>query len=226
MALPEHRSAVVHQREMLVLANSPQHGHRCLVGVTHVGRLLRLVTRDGSPLPATARDFKPGTVIQFDDHGPHPNYYQPENHATSGRFLARPGWPTGATQRILDRLASDPAPLFGGQGKCVSPKQAAALRSSIRVVHPTQAAFYAKMAANHFQVRVRFTGPGGCFDLPVTDDHWTHTRMPRLACGEPPVALPIRYLLVSLGENFDGLHWKIVAGVHPHVPDPPLHPDR
>lgn len=224
----------------LVLANSRKLGGRCVAVVDRSGGWVRPVsgsehgelTNAECTLGDQSRTLAVLDVVGADFGAPSPTPYQPEDHAAPPSWRLWDPHPSAAqVSAWLDATVDHSADFLarGRQDRIrasdITPSSP--LRSSLALVRPSDPSW--RTMSGSQQIRVSFSLDGVTndrgypidFDLVVTDPQWEH-RVRRAAGGAirqmTPADLGIAndrsiYLTVSLGEPFQGDHYKLVAAV-------------
>lgn len=216
--------------DMLCLANSEKNGQRCLAGVRlDTGGWIRPVsTEGGGALFEDQYTTECGKIarpldsvrIRFDQYSP--KYHQPENWLISKE----------ESLELLDSELKKPQLLalntaLQRKGKIFSTEQNHRPKTelkdslstqSLTLIRPQNTHFYTKTINNeNNQPRSEFDFDGHHYDFPITDPRWRQR-----VRGDNPRDLPSINDLnndedilftVSLGEEYEGHCYKIVAAV-------------
>lgn len=210
--------------DLICLANSYKHDHRCIAGLRTDGRgWLRPVTeREHGELEYRHYRLPDQSeprlldVIRVGLSNPHPLPHQPENWRVDGsawELIERPA--RGECARIVVGSVSEEPLLFGTSGKSVSCVRFELLpaKESLVLIEPSDIQWLTLDKA-----RVLFRLEDVYYNLPLTDPMYVG-RLKKLATGShQSAALGIpenRTILftISLGEPFDGICYKLVAAV-------------
>lgn len=209
---------------LVILARSWKAGDLCIAGKTIVDRrpggwvrpvsdterhaLDRAVCRTGRG------DAEILDIVDVALRAAAPLAHQPEN------------WTIGAAQwtsrgrldpRDLDSLVDPVAPLWlpsrhpnVGRLDAITAADAAEVDSSLRLIKTTSVRFDRSIWDGKHKWRVKFHHAGHLYDLRVTDIAQCARldREDRAVVEQGPT-----YLCISLGENFNGMHYRLVAGV-------------
>ncbi len=110
----------------------------------------------------------------------------------------------------LNKLIDSTHPtLFGNTGKAVSAEHINELNYSLMFIKPQNFEVYEKCYEFDKKIRGRFTYNGSHYDLPVTNVSFLHA----LNKGIPSFNQDNVYLIISLGIELEGWHYKLIAGV-------------
>lgn len=211
-------------RYLLCLANSKKYGERCIAGVEleKSERAFRILAVDNRPKwlrPVTdsafgaisetlADRFSLLDVIEIVVTDSAPQGYQSENvkfDETSLRRAAQLRPSHELLGLVIDRDATN---LFGSMGRAVSREKISSVSRSLMCIKPEAVSFNEKTAEDgKSQIRATFRFQGHLYDLPVTDVAFCRRFKTRKIVGENV------YLTISLGLEFEGWHYKLVAGV-------------
>ena len=199
---------------ILILANSFKNGHWCVAGKSTATRQwVRLVGNPTGAALTTAQTMytnsfgpqrlRPLKKIVMDIGAPVPLINQPEN------FLAMPGWRQAHVKAFTpDQLhLYQDAPLdLWGDGDCVSDMDIQTgvieIRQSLYLIAVSNMRFHRNA---HDKRRVSFAYNGQHYDLSST--------CPSYDRCEEGTMVPNGYICVSLGEDYRGAHYKIVASI-------------
>lgn len=215
---------------LLCLANSRKVGGCCLAGKEvrrgGFGRWVRPVTtlpQGEIPASLVPPGVGPRSLIEVPLLGARAHPVQPENWLLDTDRPIRILGPVvpGALERAVDEIGG---PLWvnghsSGKGlnDHVPVEEAAACGFSLALIRPDRAAFRVRppfSPQDPPQVRVRFGHGGEEYDLAVTDPVWEQRVIHSVGAGSARVLIR-PHLCLSLGEEFHGWHYKLVAGVIP-----------
>jgi hypothetical protein len=216
--------------EMIVLANSLKLSGRCVAGVsTETGQWIRPVSEweHGELYPGEfrigGREPQPLDVVRFSYSRPVPVAAQPENVLIEGgRWeLVRRIEPEEAYAELEPFLSSGPE-IFGDCEAGVAEDEAnAGLDSSLALVEADGSVNFVVRPrfapGKQLRTRAVFDLSSRAYDLPVTDGK---LKPKMLSCdvgtyegGDMGIAANGRTLLtISLGQPFNKMNWKLVAG--------------
>lgn len=210
------------RRTLVCLANSIKLGDLCFAGVDlgtgewirPIGSGLRgaVTRREQQFADGNIADFLDVVSIPLDRHRPVPG--QPENW-----HLARGGWEfegrlsTEQASELLESLVCD-GPIFGVSGKRVSVAtvQRGLITSSLAIVRPREVSWRWEGAGKLY---AEFEHAGHHQSLKITDPMFIR----EFADDRPDLYYfddddeVTTYLTVSLPEEWEGAHWKLIAGV-------------
>ncbi len=210
--------------EFLCLANSRKHGGRCLAGYVGESGWVRPVSDAGGGefSKSAVSHIRLLDLVKIDIDQAEPLDSQPENVVFAPPdFSARSG--TVSEISALLAWAEDPDPellRLGLQDRIA----ATALKSdpmstSLTLIEPTDIRWSVRDRGDQpNQVRCQFTFKRRSYDFAVTDPD-LEASVGRLSAGPHPraaagIGKDDRVLLtISLGEEYDGDHYKLVAGV-------------
>lgn len=214
--------------EILVLASSKKHGGRCVAGITRSGDWVRPVSGGSHGLfeaqcsvdgrwPEVLDVIRFGYSKQLEDPA------QPENFLidTSEWELSKRLDPTEARENLRGFLSSGPT-LLGNRGRAVKDEIAAeGVEASLALIEPRSGVKLIlsppEDGKGKPKTRVAFNFSAAEYDLPVTD---IAVEEALRAAGEgsyDPEDLGLvsgtTFLTISLGEEFEGWHYKLAAAV-------------
>lgn len=199
---------------ILILANSFKNHHWCVAGKSTTTRQwVRLVgDRAGAALTAEQTTYtnsfgpqrlRPLKKIVMEIGAPVPLINQPEN------FLAMPGWRQAHVKAFTPdqlHLYADTPPDLWGDGDCVSDMDIqmgdTVIGQSLYLVAVNDMQLHRNA---HDKRRVSFTYNGQAYDLSSTCPSYDRYEKGEMA--------PNGYICVSLGEDYRGDHYKIVATI-------------
>ncbi len=217
--------------EMICLANSRKRGGRCVVGLRTDGQgwLRPVAPYEDGALYGQHYTLDDGSqaqmldVLMVDVVEPVPAPHQPENWLVGQETWKLVSRPAGRKEAMmlashvqrgpeLLRCETNKMPLEAFQG--MSARSSAALVAPMHVDWEIKRGFEGRR-----QVRARFALGRVRYDLVVTDPD-LEQRLSHLQEGSYYIPSPDderiseRFLLtISLGEEFNGFHYKLVAGV-------------
>lgn len=198
---------------IVILACSMKHSGRCLAGKTMINKQwIRLVGDvEGAELAidqtffsnnyGTQNKAKPMQKIQMNIGQHAPLAHQPEN------YIAIPGWSQIPGYNLrpseLKAYADTPASLWGTSDRVSNTRigREVPVPQSLYLVKVTELSLY----RNGQQRRATFNYNGMGYDLACTDLSYDDFEAERRR--------PNGYLCISLGEDFRGDHYKIVATI-------------
>lgn len=217
------------QRErILVVANSRKLGGRCIAGVSlDQNRLVRPISPVGngalsdSECQVDGRTPKLLEVVTFEHEGGGGDPAQPENVTIVGK-----SWKSGGSldpQIALDVLLaarSEDFVLLGNRGRAVPCDMAARGMPSLAIVVPTNLRFGhgPRVEGRSGRPRAAFGFGGRRWNLPLTDFEIgpAIALLPEGVYDLDDLGIPRPehlFLAVSLGQEYEGWHYKLVAGV-------------
>jgi hypothetical protein len=150
-------------------------------------------------------------IVQVNIVSLKPQGYQSENMLFDNRHLTAIG-KVNQNGALIDKLLSANRPtLFGNKSKTVSAEHINQLDHSLVFIKPARAQIYqTTTSTGNPQLRARFTYANTPYNLPVTDIEFIHQ------FGKNPMILQSCnhvYFTISLGIEFNGWHYKLIAGV-------------
>ena len=212
---------------IICLANSYKHGGRCIAGIEITfdangkpfivrhpdGRpvWLRPVSDspDGSIPNEIAKDIKLFSVIKVTDVVPCPNKAHVEDIKYS-QLESRHGYFTpndNLLQLCLDKKHQN---IFYFQGKAVSAQMVERLDYSLMLIKPNDVEAYVDENREKSKYRMKFSYYGSHYDFSITDPEFLEAFKTNPELGSN---LKNVYLALSLGMEFEGFHFKLVATV-------------
>lgn len=207
---------------MVCLANSRKTGGRCVAGIDlRSGKWIRPVNDNGESLSLKDISYEDGSVSQLLEvvevplirH--QPLYYQPENWIIDKTvYWSKLGELT--PQRLEDYCDAPPLIFYDARDRL--PKESVLsnrVSRSLCLIRVESVCFVKKwgMSRSFPQIRAEFEYGGAWYSLVVTDDAWEQKFRGRgIELGRYPYNEPF-LLTISLGEEFQGQHYKLVAGV-------------
>ncbi|MFQ3597148.1 MAG: hypothetical protein SNJ55_09035 [Chloroherpetonaceae bacterium] len=211
-------------RYLLCLANSKKYGERCIAGIEleksgNIFRVVRIgdqpkwirpVSEDefGAISESIAGKFALLDVIEIMITNSVPLGYQSENVRFKENSLIRVAQLQPSHELLRLAVDKNAQNLFGNSGKAVSREKISTVSYSLMCIKPQEVAFSEQTSVSGYnQIRCTFLFQNQHYDLPVTDI---------LFCREFKHGKRIGqniYLTISLGLEFEGWHYKLVAGV-------------
>lgn len=214
--------------EMLCLANSVKHNARCLAGVRlDTGGWIRPVSdEDGSGLlpeqymTASGHVPTPLDTVKFEVRKQHPKYHQPENWIVSGKTWELVETEVDNSQLLaLNSAVQREGDVISDEQDFIAKHELAdiAVPNSLTVLHPTDVKFWIKEQDDGPKPRADFSFDGVEYSMPITEPAWRE----RAAAGDdaslpsPDDIADSEKLLftISLGENYEGNCYKLIAAV-------------
>ena len=215
----------------ICLANSYKHGGRCIAGVEVVpmseGQMFIARHDDGRPcwirpvsmaengeIPISlAQGIKVLSLVKLIDVVPCPDKAHTEDVHCS-RIESCPN-NIEYDEEFLSQLV-DPVhqSVFYFRGKAIPATMINRLDYSLMLIHPEKASAYIDEEREKSKYRMKFTYYGSNYDFPITDPCFLETfkKNPQRYADINGV-----YLTLSLGLEFEGFHFKLVAAVLPPV---------
>lgn len=211
----------------ICLANSYKHGGRCVAGIEIAfdanGKPIIVRHPDGRPcwirpishepdgsIPnEIAKDIKLFAVVKLIDVISRPNKAHVEDTLFSqmecrhGHFIQN----DELLQLCLDKKHQN---VFYFQGKAVPAQMVERLDYSLMFIHPENTLAYIDEKREKSKYRMKFTYYGSNYDFPITDPVFLEEFKNN---PEYFVQMSDVYLTLSLGLEFEGFHYKLVAAV-------------
>ena len=218
-------------KRLVCLANSRKHGDHCVAGREwadgSVGAWIRPVSdRDDQALSEEERSYgggkggepQIGDVMEVPLLQPQPQDSQPENWLLNpGRSWEKAG---AIAWNDLDKLVDPEAPLWTngssshtGTNNRVPEDQGATLTDSLRLIRVDDLRLDVRFSEYtlRFEVDGVFSYGGADYKLRVTDPEYEFAYTFLHDPGEHYVGES--YLTISLGEPFEGYHYKLIAAI-------------
>lgn len=211
---------------MVCLANSKKYGERCIAGIVveqRDGRLETVHTGQNRPQwirPVTSevhgqvpaklvKDVKLGDLLQVQVLEPVPDMFQQENMLFQPKSLKNLNH-VRFTNQTLQQILHKEVDLFVNKLNRVPSADIAGLDHSLLLVHVTD--FQPRIEEIYYKPTLRgtFTWEGTVYDMPVTDVNFN------LLFRENPEAWQTKrpaWLTISVGLEYEGFHYKLIAGV-------------
>ena len=217
----------VMDKYFICLANSYKHGGRCLAGIEIVfnddgkqyivrhddGRpiWIRPVSNelDGSIPTAIAERIKLFSVVRMTDAVPCPEKAHVEDTKYS-TLECQQGYFMPNDELLKLCVDSKHQNVFYFRGKAIPAKMVDRLDYSLMLIKPEEAQAYIDENREKSKYRMRFTYYGSHYDFPITDPVFLEVFKKN---PEHYSNLQNVYLTLSLGLEFEGFHFKLVAAV-------------
>ena len=218
------------EKLFICLANSKKYTERCIAGIELVKSSRRgykydiVKAENNKPIwirPASGSQHGEVSsnlvghvnlldIVKINVTRPNPQGYQSENV-----LFDPPLSILDSIQRdslLIDRLLSVDEPvLFGNKGKAVSIADIGQLNYSLVLIKPANVQVYSTTSrSENRQIRASFVFNDIPYDLPVTDIDFTNQFSQNPMLLESCTHI---YFTISLGIEFQGLHYKLIAGV-------------
>lgn len=211
----------------ICLANSYKHGGRCVAGIEIAfdiknkpiivrhpdGRpcWIRPISNesDGSIPNEIARGIKLFSVVKLTDVVPCPHKAHVEDVKYS-QMVCKYGYFTPNDDLMNLCLDKKHQNIFYFQGKAVSAQMVERLDYSLMFIHPENAQAYIDENKEKSKYRIKFNYYGSSYDFPITDPVFLEAFKAKPECS---LELKNVYLTLSLGLEFEGFHYKLVAAV-------------
>jgi hypothetical protein len=209
--------------KFICLANSYKEGGRCVAGIELDANNNPIIT-GGRPKwirPVTgaehgviptvmAESFKVLDIIEIDITDLRPEGYQSEN-VTFNESNIRVN--NKCDKDRLHHLCENKNLIFGSTGKAVSKENIENLNHSLMLIQVNRFEIVLKEYEDRPgkpQIRLLFNYNGSRYDLPVTDPQFLFScqKNSELLHGISPI-----YLCVSLGIEWNGWYYKLIAGI-------------
>ena len=214
-------------KHFICLANSYKHGGRCIAGIEVVplsdGSLVVVRHNDGRPKwirPVSmsvngeipnhlAESFKFFSLVKLSDVDPCPNKAHTEDvHCSHMEICPFELRPTKAFLNLF--LDTQHQAIFYYRGKAIPATIIDRLDYSLMLIHPDNACAYCDEERENSKYRMKFTYFGSNYDFPITDPVFLEQFK---KSPESFSDLKGIYLVLSLGMEFEGFHFKLVATV-------------
>lgn len=230
-------------KHFICLANSYKHGGRCIAGIEVVpqadGSLVIVRHDDGRPrwirpismsangeIPNhLAESFKIFSLVKLYDVEPCPDKAHSEDvHCSRMEISPFELLPTKAFLNQL--LDTQHQAVFYYRGKAIPATIIDRLDYSLMLIQPENVSAYCDEERENSKYRMKFTYSGSNYDFPITDPVFLEQFKKN---PEKYNDLDGVYLVLSLGIEFEGFHFKLVATVvfpkdldaaeEPQIPD-------
>lgn len=194
---------------LLLLANSLKNAGRCLAGLNDDGIWIRPVASDSggaisNSVALGTSPLVPLDIIEFDSLAPKPLPHHGENYVIDERSIRKTGRST-TDDAALAKAATEIPWFMSSEDKSIPASAYEGHVGAVSLGYIIVADFRAVKSA-WGKWRARFSMGGSDFDLALTDDlftsHLTRNTQPRPAG-----------LCLSVAEQWEGSHYKLVAGV-------------
>ena len=211
----------------ICLANSYKHGGRCIAGIEVVpqsdGSLVIVRHDDGRPRwirPVSmsvngeipnhlAESFKIFSLVKLTEVEPCPDKAHTEDvHCSRMEICPLDVSPTKDFLKQLIDAQHQTA--FYYKGKAIPAKIIDRLDYSLMLIHPENAVAYCDEERENSKYRIKFSYFGSNYDFPITDPIFLEQFK---KSPEKYADLKEVYLVLSLGMEFEGFHFKLVATV-------------
>lgn len=211
----------------ICLANSYKHGGRCIAGVEVSpwpdGRMDIVRHNDGRPcwirpvsmaengeIPMQlAQGVKLLSLVRLTDVVPCPHKAHAEDvHCSRMECCSNDNeFKDDFMSQLIDPVHQA---VFYFRGKAIPAKMIDRLNYSLMFIRPEKAGAYIDEEREKSKYRMKFTYFGSNYDFPITDPYFLETFKKN---PERYSDLKGVYLTLSLGLEFEGFHFKLVAGV-------------
>ncbi len=214
-------------KHFICLANSYKHGGRCIAGIEVVpqadGSLVIVRHDNGRPRwirPVSmsangeipnhlAESFKIFSLVKLYDIEPCPDKAHTEDMHCSRMEICP--LETSPTKEFLDQLIdSHHQAIFYFRGKAIPATMIDRLDYSLMLIHPENAMAYCDEERENSKYRIKFTYFGSNYDFPITDPFFLEQFK---KSPDSYTDLNGVYLVLSLGMEFEGFHFKLAATV-------------
>ena len=214
-------------KHFICLANSYKHGGRCIAGIEVVpqsdGSLTIVRHGDGRPRwirPVSmsvngeipnhlAESFKIFSLVKLYDVEPCPDKAHTENvHCSRMEICPFELLPTKAFLNQL--IDTQHQAVFYYRGKAIPATIIDRLDYSLMLIQPENVSAYCDEERENSKYRMKFTYFGSNYDFPITDPVFLEQFK---KSPEKYTDLNGVYLVLSLGMEFEGFHFKLVATV-------------
>ena len=215
------------EKYFICLANSYKHGGRCIAGIEVIpqsdGNLGIVHHDDGRPrwirpvsmsangeIPNNlAESFDIFSLVKLTDVEPCPDKAHTEDvHCTRMEICP---FELSPTKNFLDQLLdTQHQAIFYFRGKSFPASIIDRLNYSLMLIHPDNACAYCDEERENSKYRMKFTYYGSNYDFPITDPVFLEQFKKN---PDSYADLNDVYLVLSLGLEFEGFHYKLVATV-------------
>ena len=215
------------EKYFICLANSYKHGGRCIAGIEVVpqsdGSLGIVRHDDGHPrwirpismsvngeIPNhLAESFKIFSLVKLTDVEPCPEKAHTEDVHCSRMEICP--FELSPTKDFLDQLIDTRhQAVFYFRGKAIPATIIDRLDYSLMLIHPDSICAYCDEERENSKYRMKFSYYGSNYDFPITDPVFLEQFKKNPDCYTD---LKNVYLVLSLGIEFEGFHFKLVATV-------------
>lgn len=218
------------KKYFICLANSKKYGERCIAGIEVIKNEVSgytIVKKDGKPKwirPVSGEEHGQVSadlvgninlldIVEINETEEAPNGYQSENIKFESSTLKVVGKIKNSSTH-LDLLSDNQQlNLFGNKGKALPLDTIATTSTSLTLIKVQNAIVNIRREYGKEQYRLSFSFNSANYDLPITDVVFLEkcVKSDSISIGE---ALPNDiYIAVSLGVEYEGWHYKLVAGV-------------
>lgn len=150
-------------------------------------------------------------IVKINVTKPNPQGYQSENVLFANQPLSVIDKIQKASSLIDKLLSADEPVLFGNRGKAVSVADIGQLNYSLVFIKPANVQVYSTTSrSENRQIRASFVFNDIPYDLPITDIDFTNQFSQNPMLLESCTHI---YFTISLGVEFQGSHYKLIAGV-------------
>lgn len=215
------------EKYFICLANSYKHGGRCIAGIEVIpqsdGNLGIVHHDDGRPRwirPVSmstngeipnhlAESFDIFSLVKLTDVEPCPDKAHTEDvHCTRMEICP---FELSPTKNFLDQLLDTRhQAIFYFRGKSIPASIIDRLDYSLMLIHPDNACAYCDEERENSKYRMKFTYYGSNYDFPITDPVFLEQFKKN---PDSYADLNDVYLVLSLGLEFEGFHFKLVATI-------------
>ena len=215
------------EKYFICLANSYKHGGRCIAGIEVVpqsdGSYGIVRHEDGRPrwirpismsvngeIPNhLAESFKIFSLVKLTDVEPCPEKAHTEDVHCSRMEICP--FELSPTKDFLDQLIDTRhQAVFYFRGKAIPATIIDRLDYSLMLIHPDSICAYCDEERENSKYRMKFSYYGSNYDFPITDPVFLEQFKKNPDCYTD---LKNVYLVLSLGIEFEGFHFKLVATV-------------
>lgn len=218
------------EKLFICLANSKKYTKRCIAGIELVRssregyKYTIIKTEDNSPKWIRPVSGYPGgavseelvdqinllDLVRINVTAFTPEGYQSENVLFDNSPLEVIDTIQQRPSLIQKLLSVNESILFGNRGKAVSAENITQLDHSLVLIEPENPVYRTVSESGKPQMRSQFVFNGNSYDLPITDidftDRFSNNSILLESCTPT-------YFTISLGVEFKGWHYKLIAGV-------------
>lgn len=212
------------------LANSKKYGERCIAGIElikneqgsftpilidHAPKWIRPVSGDinGQVPSDLVKGISLMDVVEIDVMERIPLGYQSENTSFVSSSIRIAG-KYDVANSLHTTIVEQPTNIFGNRGKALDENAIANIQRSLILIKVSQAVVHVKFERFKYHFRLQFVYNFVTYDLPVTDVGYIdkYLESNKDFNSSKKIEKDI-YLTISLGIEFEGWYYKLVAGI-------------
>lgn len=213
------------------LANSKKYGERCIAGIEVTKNETTgysIVRKDNKPkwirpvtgqthgqVPAElVKHIRLFDVVEIETVSDLPNGYQSENisfYASTLKVVSKLDMVLSNLEALADH---DQKYLFGQKGKAIEMEDIEDIHTSLTLIKAEKVVVQARKEQDKVHFRMNFHYKSVEYDLPITDVNFIVYYLSAYEEGRfvPHLSGDV-YLAISLGIEYEGLFYKLIAGV-------------